>query len=338
MKKSFVLFLTFLLVFSLLPATFAVTPEASNAAQSLYELGLFNGTGTDANGNPNFDLDRSPTRNEAVTMLVRLLGKEKEAQSQTWATPFTDVEPWAKPYVGYAYAHGLAAGTALDKFSGSSPVTASQYITFVLRALAYRDGTDFQWNQAWELSDRIGFTNGEYNAASSFTRGDVAIISYRALQVSPKGSSYTLIELLQAPSSSERTASLDDIIAVLEAYSTGLDTHIHAIESSLAGVSSATTWGEIATVLQQEQAQLKVVANHFRTAASLCQDFSDLQTLKQYLFDLAASYNTLCNYNIVGTGESAWEFSDLEDIQSDQLEILQASIEAEVDLWIKNHS
>lgn len=338
MKKTLTLFLTLILLFSLLPAAFAASPEAVNAAQSLYELGLFNGTGTDANGNPNFDLDRAPTRSEAVTMLIRLLGKEKEAQSQTWATPFTDVEQWAKPYVGYAYAHGLATGTALDKFSGTSSVTASQYLTFVLRALSYRDGTDFQWDQAWVLSDRLGVTNGEYNASSSFTRGDVAIISYRALQINPKGSSNTLMELLQAPSSSERTASTDDILAVLDSYSAGLETHILALESSLDGVNSATTWGEIAIVLQQEQAQLKVAVNHFRTAASLCQDFSDLQTLKQYLFDLAASYNTLCSYNIVGTGASAWEFSNLEDIQADQLDILQASIEAEVDRWIKNHS
>ena len=38
-----------------------------------------NGTGTGADGAPVYELDRAPTRNEAVTMLVRLLGKEEEA-------------------------------------------------------------------------------------------------------------------------------------------------------------------------------------------------------------------------------------------------------------------
>ena len=50
-------------------------PDAQCAAESLYQLGLFNGTGTYADGSPKFELDRAPTRFEAVTMLVRLLGK-----------------------------------------------------------------------------------------------------------------------------------------------------------------------------------------------------------------------------------------------------------------------
>lgn len=338
MKKIFALILTLSLLLSLFPAAFAASAEETQAAQQLYSIGLFNGTGTDSAGNPNFDLDRSPTRNEAVTMLVRLLGKEKESQSQIWASPFTDVDQWAKPYVGYAYAHGLASGTALDKFSGSSPVTASQYLTFVLRALAYRDGTDFQWDRVWELSDRLGITSGQYNTFSGFTRGDVAVISYRALQVNPKGSSTTLIELLRSPSSHEKTASFDDIISVLESCEAGQKTYIEALELSLTGINTATSWSEIATVLQREQAQFKAAANHFRTAASLCKDFSDLQTLKQYLFDMAALYNTICSYNIIGTEQSAWEYSSLEDTLSTQSTALQTSIEKEIDRWIENHS
>ena len=45
-------------------------PDAQCAAESLYQLGLFNGTGTYADGSPKFELDRAPTRFEAVTMLV----------------------------------------------------------------------------------------------------------------------------------------------------------------------------------------------------------------------------------------------------------------------------
>lgn len=170
----------------------ALTPQ--EAAQSLYELGLFNGTGTDANGNPIFDLDRAPTRHEAVTMLVRLLGKGEEAENGTWNTPFTDVADWAKPYVGYAYANGLTSGTSATTYSGDAPVTASQYLTFVLRALGYSSGTDFQWDRAWELSDSLGITNGQYNAdTTAFTRGDVAIISYNALSAGKKPMDYSYL-------------------------------------------------------------------------------------------------------------------------------------------------
>lgn len=69
----------------------AASDEAVNAAEELYARGLFKGTGTDSDGLPIFDLDRTPTRNEAVTMLVRLLGEESEALSGTWQMPFTDV-------------------------------------------------------------------------------------------------------------------------------------------------------------------------------------------------------------------------------------------------------
>lgn len=209
MKKRIVSWILVLaLAFSLVPPAFAASTEATDAAQSLYELGLFNGTGTDAKGNPIFDLDRAPTRHEAVTMLVRLLGKEQEAKQGSWTTPFTDVAEWAKPYVGYAYTNGLTAGTSATTYSGNASITASQYLTFVLRALGYESGTDFQWDKAWELSDKIGLTDGRYNAnTKSFTRGDVAIISANALKTKNKGTETTLLSVLvQSGTISKNTA------------------------------------------------------------------------------------------------------------------------------------
>ena len=183
MKKLLSLVLTFPLVFSLLPTTsFAATKESEATANALNELGLFSGTGTDENGKPIYALDQTATRHEAVTMLVRLLGKGNEAVNGNWNTPFTDVADWAKPYVGYAYANGLASGTSATTFGGNDTVTTAQYITFVLRALGYQSGKDFSWSSSWELSDKLGFTDGRYNKNySSFTRGDVAMISYYAL-------------------------------------------------------------------------------------------------------------------------------------------------------------
>lgn len=161
------------------PAAFAASDEATNAANALYKQGLFLGNGTNATGAPNFELDRKPTRHEAITMLVRLLGKEEEAKKGTWNTPFTDVDEWAKPYVGYAYANKLTTGTSETTFSGNDTVTASEYLTLVLRVLGYDDKKgDFSWDKAWELSDKIGLTKGQYNASTNnFTRGDVAIVS-----------------------------------------------------------------------------------------------------------------------------------------------------------------
>ena len=167
------------------------------AAESLYQLGLFNGTGVYADGSPKFELDRAPTRYEAVAMLVRLLGKEEEAKSGTWTTPFTDLEPWAAPYVGYAYANRLTSGVSSDRFGGKETVTATQYLTFVLRALGYRSGEDFAWDRAWELTDRLGLTAGRYDAQTTrFLRGDVALISCNALNVACRDSEQRLYQTL----------------------------------------------------------------------------------------------------------------------------------------------
>lgn len=193
MKRLISLFLVLVLTLSLVPTVLAANDDALAAANELHALGLFNGTGTDANGDPIYDLDRAPSRHEAVTMLVRLLGKENEAKSGTWSLPFTDVADWAKPYVGYAYANGLTSGTSSTTFGGDAIVTASQYLTFVLRALGYTSSMDFQWDSAWTLSDDLCITGGQYHAETIiFTRGDAAIVSRNALSVPCKGTSTSL--------------------------------------------------------------------------------------------------------------------------------------------------
>lgn len=207
-KKLLSLLLAAAMMFSMIPATFAASDEAIDAAYALNGLGLFNGVGTNADGTPNFDLDRAPTRHEAVTMLVRLLGKDADAKAGSWTTPFTDVDDWAKPYVGYAYANGLTSGTSATTFGGTAVISASQYLTFVLRALGYTSGTDFQWDKAWELSDQIGLTDKRYHAGNTqFTRGDIAIISESALNTKDKNSGKTLLEQLVKSSAVDQSAA-----------------------------------------------------------------------------------------------------------------------------------
>lgn len=187
MKRFFSILLATALMLGMIPSSFAANSAAEDSAQTLYELGLFSGTGTNADGTPIFDLDRTPTRQEAATMLVAMLGKTEEAKNGTWTTPFTDVADWAKPFVGYAYANGLTSGTSATTYGGNLPVTAGQYLTFVLTALGYKSGTDFQWDKAWELSDQIGLTAYQYNAQTTqFTRGDVAVISLNAYNLQKK--------------------------------------------------------------------------------------------------------------------------------------------------------
>lgn len=198
MKKAISLLMMLALLAALVPAAYAAENESADAAETLYALGLFKGKGANADGTPIYALEDAPTRMEAITMLVRLLGKEEEALAGSWDMPFTDVDDWAKPYVGYAYANGLTKGTGDTTFGGTAHVTASQYLTFVLRALGYDSSTDFEWNAAWKLTDQLEITHGEYSAEndSGFLRGDVATVSVSALQAAQKDSEKTLAQKL----------------------------------------------------------------------------------------------------------------------------------------------
>ncbi len=198
MRRMFALVLVLALALGCAPTTQAADAQAQQAADHLFSLGLFLGTGIGADGEPVYELDRAPTRAEAVTMLVRLLGKTAEATGEEWTSPFTDVPVWAVPYVGYAYSKGLTMGISATAFGSSNPTSASMYITFVLRALGYSSSADFRWDAAWELSDRLGITDGRFRTNSAFTRGGVAIISDSALDARYKGSNRTLLETLTA--------------------------------------------------------------------------------------------------------------------------------------------
>ena len=76
------------------PSLLLSVSEGQAAAEKLHTMGLFQGVGTNADGTPDFALDRTPTRIEGVTILVRLLGKEQNARWSTAQIPFVDVPNW----------------------------------------------------------------------------------------------------------------------------------------------------------------------------------------------------------------------------------------------------
>jgi len=195
MKKriiSLVLVLAMLLTLPL--AAGALAPE--DAADRLHSLGLFQGVGNNEDGTPNFALENAPNRAQAIAMFVRLIGMAEYANDGEWETPFTDVPYWAEGYVGFAYEYGLTNGVSDTLFGSASRVSAAQYLTFILRALDYVDGEDFEWDSAWELADEKGITDGQFPGATQFLRGDVAWISFNALSATFADSDEALYEVL----------------------------------------------------------------------------------------------------------------------------------------------
>ncbi len=164
-------------------------------AQALKVLGLFQGTST------GFNLSKTATRAEAATMLVRLLGEESVALRGTSRHPFGDVPAWANGYIGHAYAKGYTNGTSANRFTPNNPVSATQYMTFLLPALGYDDAKgDFKWDNALSHAVKIGLiSKAEQDKlnTTTFYRDQMVYLSYRALFTARKGGTKTLIEYLR---------------------------------------------------------------------------------------------------------------------------------------------
>lgn len=161
----------------------------------LERLGLFLGVGKDQNGFTNFDLNRSPSREEAATMLVRALGKGAEAVGMAKSHPFTDVPVWADGYVSYAYSQGLTKGISDTAFGAGETATGAMYVTFMLRALGYTDGTDFTWDNPWPLAEDCGIVP-ETVDREDFLRADAVDVTVAALSAKLKGTDTTLVQKL----------------------------------------------------------------------------------------------------------------------------------------------
>lgn len=191
-KRLLSLLLALVLLCSVLAVPAAATTEQSEAAANeLYRLGLFKGSGTLPDGMPDFDLDGTATRAQAATMLVRLLGGEDEALSRHYQHPFTDVPDWADDYLGYAYQNEMVKGTSDTTFSSEQRVSAADFLTMLLRALGY---SEVDWADPYPTARSVGL---DWSGVNDFRRGDMAYICQSALSCTTDGSSQTLLQSLE---------------------------------------------------------------------------------------------------------------------------------------------
>lgn len=175
MKKSLAALALFTLV--LLPAAWAAEEDG---AQALDRLGLFSGS------EAGYELDRTPTRAEALVMLLKLTGQAEDALAGEWEHPFQDAG-WADPYIGYAYQQGLTAGLSDEAFGTNDSATAQQYASFLLRALGYQS---FPYEEALSLLQT--HTPAVLPEDGSFDRGDLVDLSLAALAAPMADGSGTL--------------------------------------------------------------------------------------------------------------------------------------------------
>ena len=275
----------------------AFAANYTNCADSLHEMGLFQGT---QNG---YDLDRTPTRAEAAVMLVRLLGKEDEAKALTYTAPFTDLKGWEKPYVQYLYSNGLANGTNRTTFNPTGKCTAQMYAVFLLRALGYSDTADFSYANAIETAREQGIYDTGIINTQNFLRDDAAAASYTVLSVSPKNSEGTLLDQLVSENAiteadAKRYQSLFSSYAQYREATAGMDALLHySVNSELASPVVVTRDGK--TVMQVQTSETTVFdreKNELLTDRKMtlsAPNISDKQLLTQSYLSDGALYHKL---------------------------------------------
>lgn len=275
----------------------AFAANYTNCADSLHEMGLFQGT---QNG---YDLDRTPTRAEAAVMLVRLLGKEDEAKALTYTAPFTDLKGWEKPYVQYLYSNGLANGTNRTTFNPTGKCTAQMYAVFLLRALGYSDTADFSYANAIETAREQGIYDTGIINVQNFLRDDAAAASYTVLSVSPKNSEGTLLDQLVSENAiteadAKRYQSLFSSYAQYREATAGMDALLHySVNSEFASSAAVTHDGR--TVMQVQTSETTVFdreKNELLTDRKMtlsAPNTSDKQLLTQSYLSDGALYHKL---------------------------------------------
>lgn len=161
------------------PATATAAEEHDLAAGCLREQGIMIG---DSDGKMN--LDEGLTRAQLAVVLARLNGASVQIQAQqsdfALQCSFPDVPEWAKPYVGYCYANGLMVGYDTGKFGAQDGVTPAAACTVILR---YTDLPDAEWDYstACQTALSAGLTTTEATSKTEVTRGDLAVMLYRAM-------------------------------------------------------------------------------------------------------------------------------------------------------------
>lgn len=189
--------ISYVLLFALI---FTFSPSYASAAAALYEkkaevLSVLNILKGDEDG---FRLESSPTRLEAVIIMLRLTGNESAAVEKNLHHPFTDVPDWAGAYAGYAFASGITSGVSETRFGTDEELTANQFITFVLRALGYNDlNGDFDVDGALEFARSKKIITSDVDA-DNFKRKDIVSVLYDVLGANVNNSDLTFAKRLKA--------------------------------------------------------------------------------------------------------------------------------------------
>lgn len=168
------------------PSEFSdVTPDhwAGPAVSALAEAGVLEGT-----GHGRFEPDRTITRAEFVTAVIRARGFSIEAQAAVdpafggrgfgrGSTIFTDIagDDWYRPYAALAYRLAISEGAGSGRFEADRPISRQEMAAIAVRAAGWLGKAHAHtWRQARDAV-RAGFSDGD--SVADWARPYVAVAS-----------------------------------------------------------------------------------------------------------------------------------------------------------------
>ena len=196
MKKKIMLCLFFILVI-FASTNLLATSVATKYKKSAEELKSYNIIQGDSSGD--LMLDKNLKREDLIVILSRLMNDEERAKKYSSETKFTDLKSASKvylPYINWAVSNGYIHGVTKDKFGYGDYVTVRQYQAILLRILDYSSEAK-KWDMVSDYAVTYGLMDGLNLKHDDFlNRGEMALMTTNALKTPKKGSTLSLLKVL----------------------------------------------------------------------------------------------------------------------------------------------
>ncbi|MDD4189338.1 MAG: S-layer homology domain-containing protein [Eubacteriales bacterium] len=190
MKKTSIIYIICLVSFftAFMPLAQKAAAEVDfsvqqECAQTLNNLGIMLG---DNSGN--LLLENKITRTEFVTLVIRIMGYDRDTDISGIDISFRDtdqIKAWAVDYIKIAVKYNLLKGYTDSTIRPNNTVTNAEAQTILIRALGY--GFDLQgiWpDYILKKSDELGLSKYMLvEAGHQLTRGESAVVIYNSLSI-----------------------------------------------------------------------------------------------------------------------------------------------------------
>ncbi|HOQ36784.1 MAG TPA: S-layer homology domain-containing protein [Acetivibrio sp.] len=187
MKKQMIsAFLIFIIsIISIMPFASAeenVPQIQQDNANTLKTLGILKGY-----EDGSLRLQNKIKRSEFITLVVKLMGYDTDADIDNVKVTFTDISSkhWAYDNIKRSIKYNLVAGYPNNTIAPDNDVTYAEALAVVIRALGYEKDLKGEWpNNVMDKATEINLTtNLNLDANHKLTRGEMSVIVYNALTV-----------------------------------------------------------------------------------------------------------------------------------------------------------